>query len=201
MTCGGDKICSDPITGALSCGLYGICGVSVAPSAAPAAPSASSAGAAAVASAAATAAAAATAGPTPKPSLKVLGDNPMFLQQYTPYDQCIGGRTQDCDHGCTASVLQTGDSTALVVACPDDSPDPRSPQPYSLVGLRYCRVNTSRTGQYTVTYSVTAGNPVQTVTATRTVVVQKSCAAGETVCDDGQCSAGKWVPQSLTPIP
>ena len=115
----------------------------------------------------------------------------MLVLQYAPYDQCIGGRTQDCDPGCTASVLLTGDATALVMACSDEAPDPRSAQPYLLVGLRYCGVNTSRTGQYIVTYSVTAGSPAQTATVTRTVVIQKSCAAGESECDDGQCSAGE----------
>ena len=51
-------------------------------------------------------------------------------------------------------------------------PRTQAAQPYVLVGLLYCNLDTNTLGTYTVTYSVTGGSPSVTVSVSRTVVVQ-----------------------------
>lgn len=45
-------------------------------------------------------------------------------------------------------------------------------QPYSVVGLQYCGINMSQPATYTITYSVTGGYPVTTVSVSRNVTVE-----------------------------
>lgn len=91
------------------------------------------------------------------------------------------GGKEGGDPGASATRVAPGDMTARIIACGARATSvlnvPR-PQPFSVVGLRYCGVNISQPATYVITFSVShAGGPE--AFAQRTVVVEADCPSGE----------------------
>jgi hypothetical protein len=60
----------------------------------------------------------------------------------------------------------------------------------SIMGLAPCHLNTSRVGEYSITFSVRDSQGA-TASATRVLVVDEKCGPGEANCLDGSCSVGE----------
>lgn len=183
-----EKVCADTGEGP-SCSCGGICGVDAkacagSVSSGGAASSAAGSSQASDTSAAASGASAASASDAERTSVSIslIGMDAVRLKAGAkPYDRCPGAPSEDCDPGATATRVTPGDMTHSIIACRQRAESVLGvarPQPFAVVGLRYCGVDASKAAVYTVVFSAAFLGGLET-SAQRTVVVEADCPAGE----------------------
>ncbi|KAG2445957.1 hypothetical protein HXX76_000560 [Chlamydomonas incerta] len=119
------------------------------------------------------------------PAFGINSASSVSISQYLPYVPCRGGATSNnCDPGAKASLRSLGDLNHRIVACADKVK--QNPQPYSVVGLQYCGIDTASPGTYTITYHLSWPS-VGTLIIKRQLLVVERC-VGESLCPDGFCS-------------
>ena len=125
-------------------------------------------------------------------TLVLNGVSSVTLPANKTYVPCPGTLVVGCELGATATLKSAGDMNTAILACADRAT--ASPpaglglaklQPYAVVGLKYCGIDTTVPGTYTVTFTLQhAIQPLLSVS--RQVVVQAACLAGEDECN-GKC--------------
>lgn len=87
------------------------------------------------------------------PVFVINGASSVSISQYLPYVPCRAGViSNNCDPGAKASLRSLGDLNPRIIACADKA---QKPQPYSVVGLQYCGIDTTTPGTYMITYHLT----------------------------------------------
>ncbi|GFR50777.1 hypothetical protein Agub_g13042 [Astrephomene gubernaculifera] len=105
------------------------------------------------------------------------------VAQGASYPVCRDGVTSTCEPGATATLKTSGDLNSQIRAC---ATGVRNAQPFDMVGLQYCTIDTRVPGNYSISFHLTWPS-VGELILYRYIIVQELC-VGERTCSNGRCS-------------